>query len=116
MASEGNFLFMAAMDVKPEKEDAFNEVYDTEHIPFLLKVPGILSAARYRIQGFEMTIGGKKQTVSPSGEPSYLAAYEFESAEVLSSEGWLEGVEHGRWPTDVRPYTLNRRHHLYKRI
>ena len=29
----------AAMDVDPDKEALFNEVYDTEHIPLIIKVP-----------------------------------------------------------------------------
>jgi hypothetical protein len=29
------YLFVASMDVDPAKEDVFNEVYGTEHIPNL---------------------------------------------------------------------------------
>jgi hypothetical protein len=35
------YLFMVSMDVMTEKEALFNEVYDTEHVPLLLKVPGV---------------------------------------------------------------------------
>ena len=31
------YVFIASMDVNPEKEDLFNEVYDTEHVPYLLE-------------------------------------------------------------------------------
>ena len=44
MHPKARYLFIASMDVKPEKEALFNEVYDTEHIPLLLRVPGVLSA------------------------------------------------------------------------
>ena len=27
------YVFIASMDVDPDKEDLFNEVYDTEHVP-----------------------------------------------------------------------------------
>jgi hypothetical protein len=40
MPITGNYLFIVAMDVTAEKEALFNEVYDTEHVPLLLKVPG----------------------------------------------------------------------------
>ena len=40
MADKAKYIYIAAMDVDADKEDAFNEVYDTEHIPNLLKVPG----------------------------------------------------------------------------
>ena len=35
------YLFIASMDVAPEKEALFNEVYDQEHVPNLLRVPGV---------------------------------------------------------------------------
>jgi hypothetical protein len=33
---------------------------------------------------------------------------------VLVSPEWAEAVEAGRWPTQVRPFTRNRRHTLYR--
>jgi hypothetical protein len=35
-------------DVASEKEALFNEVYDSEHVPNLLKVPGVRSVTRLR--------------------------------------------------------------------
>src|SRR5436190_664116 len=46
MAITGNWVFTASMDVDPDKEALFNEVYDTEHVPHLSKVPGVVSVAR----------------------------------------------------------------------
>ena len=40
------YLFIASMDVEPEKLDLFNEVYDTEHVPMLMKVPGVVEISR----------------------------------------------------------------------
>ena len=34
------------MDVDADKEALFNEIYDTEHIPNLLKVPGVRGVTR----------------------------------------------------------------------
>ena len=116
MAFEGKFLFVVRMDVSPEKEGVFNEVYNTEHVEDILKVPGVLSAARYRTEEFEVMLGGEKKRISPAGEPSYLTVYELESADVLTGEGWAEAVEGGRWPSEVRPHTYNRRHRLYRRL
>ena len=33
MAPKSKYLFVASMDVDPDKEVLFNEVYDTEHVP-----------------------------------------------------------------------------------
>jgi hypothetical protein len=114
MAGKAKFLFIASMDVDPEKEALFNEVYDTEHVPELLKVPGVLSVRRAVTVPLTMSIGGEKKTIVAEGEPRYSAYYELESAEVLVSDAWATAVEKGRWPAQVRPYTRNRRHVLRK--
>jgi hypothetical protein len=112
--AKAKFLFIASMDVEPEKEALFNEVYDTEHVPELLKVPGVLSVRRAVTVPLTMSIGGEKKTIVAEGEPRYSAYYELESAEVLVSDAWAKAVEKGRWPSQVRPFTRNRRHALYK--
>ncbi|HZP92117.1 MAG TPA: hypothetical protein VFB20_04450 [Burkholderiales bacterium] len=114
MASRARYLFIASMDVDADKEQLFNEVYDREHIPNLLKVPGVLSARRYTAEPLTMMIGGERKTIAAQGEPRYSAVYELESAEVLLSEAWARAVEAGRWPAQVRPYTRNRRHRLFR--
>ena len=114
MAGKAKYLFIASMDVDPAKEALFNEVYDTEHIPELLRVPGVLSVRRAVTVPLTMSIGGEKKTIAAEGEPRYSAYYELESAEVLVSDAWAKAVEKGRWPAQVRPFTRNRRHVLRK--
>ena len=116
MAAQARYIFIASMDVDPAKEDVFNEVYDTEHVPFLLKVPGVLSAKRYKSEPLRMFIAGKEQTIAAEVEPRYSAVYELESPEVLVSAAWAQAVDKGRWPTEVRPYIRNRRLVLRKLI
>lgn len=114
MAGKANYIFTVSMDVDADKEAIFNEVYDKEHIPNLLKVPGVKSVTRLTQQPLEMFIGGEKKKIVADGEPRYTAVYEIESPEVLTSEAWSRAVEAGRWPAEVRPYTRNRRHVLRK--
>jgi hypothetical protein len=114
MAGKAKYVFIASMDVEPDKEALFNEVYDTEHVPMLLKVPGVLSVKRAVSVPLTMSIGGEKKSIVVEGEPRYSAYYELESAEVLTSEAWAMAVEAGRWPSQVRPHTRNRRHVLRK--
>jgi len=114
MPYKTRYVFIAAMDVDPAKEAIFNEVYDKEHIPNLLKVPGVKSVTRLTQEPLEMFIGGEKKKIVADGEPRYTAVYEIESPEVLTSEAWSKAVEAGRWPSEVRPYTRNRRHVLRK--
>jgi hypothetical protein len=115
MQIQSRYLFFVSMDVDPAHEALFNEVYDTEHIPYLLEVPGVRSAARLRGEPFAVAIGGEtKQMPAPS--PVYTALYEIDGPEVLTSAEWQAAVEKGRWPTEVRQHTTNRRHALMRVI
>jgi hypothetical protein len=114
MHPKARFLFIASMDVDADKEALFNEVYDTEHIPELLKVPGVLAVYRTTLETLKLGIGGEVKTIVAEGEPKHSAIYELESADVLTSPAWAKAVELGRWPAQVRPYTRNRRHTLRK--
>ena len=60
-----SYIFIASMDVDPDKEDLFNEVYDDEHIPHILEVPGVRSATRYTAEPFEVEIGGERKRIEP---------------------------------------------------
>jgi hypothetical protein len=113
MTINSKYIFVASMDVDPDKEALFNEVYDTEHIPNLLKVPGVHAATRIKGEAFELSIGGGTQTIVHEGA-RYSAVYEIDGPHVLVSPEWAKAGEAGRWPSQVRPYTRNRRHALYK--
>ena len=102
MPSNSPYLFTASMDVRPDKEGLFNEVYDTEHVPVLLRVPGVISVARYKTRELTMIMAGERHTIVIEGE--------------LVSDDWAAAVEQGRWPDQVRPFTSNRRHLLYERL
>ena len=108
------YIFVASMDVDPDKEDLFNEVYDTEHVPCLLEVPGVIAVTRLKARDFEVSMGGELKSVPRGETPRWHAIYEIESPEVVKSEAWAEAVERGRWPGEVRPYTRNRRHSLQR--
>ena len=116
MPIAGKWVFTAAMDVDPDKEAIFNEVYDQEHVPSLLTVPGVIAVSRYEMQPLTMSIGGQLKTIVIEGAPKYGALYEIETPDVLVTEAWAKAVEKGRWPAQVRPHTRNRQHILYRRI
>jgi len=116
MPLQTKYIFSAAMDVEPDKEALFNEVYDKEHVPLLLKVPGVVAVARFKKQEVTLVIGGERKTFVVENEPAYNALYEIEGPEVLVSDAWAKTVDQGRWPGQVRPFTKNRRHVLYKKI
>jgi hypothetical protein len=96
------YVFWVMMDVERHREALFNELYDGEHLPLLLKLSGCVNAVRYR-------------TATP-GEPRYLCAYEVQSTELPMSRLWNDTSDIGRWKPEVRPYTSNKRFIVSERI
>ena len=102
MTIEARHLYIIEIDVPPEKEADFNRLYDEEHIPALLKVPGVLGASRFQ--------------TSEAGSPKYIAVYELERPDVTDTPAWRAAADSGEWPTFARPFlTYGHRTH-YTRI
>lgn len=78
MANRGLLLTMT--EPPPAMEEEFNAWYDTEHLPERLGITGFRSARRWIAD------------VQP-GEGKYLATYELDSSEVLTSREYLSFFE-----------------------
>lgn len=98
-------LFVVQLDIPAEHEAEFNRVYDTEHFPMLKQVPGVRSAARYRLD--HSTVPGIER---------YLTLYEVDSPEVLESEAWQKAGAFGDWAGKIRPLLTSRQHSHFTRI
>jgi hypothetical protein len=96
------YIYWVMMDVESHREALFNELYDTEHLPLLMKLPGAVNAVRYR--------------TTDGATPRYLCAYEVERTELPGSKAWNDTSDIGRWKPEVRPYTFNKRFILSERI
>jgi heme-degrading monooxygenase HmoA len=81
-------LLLNAMSVAPEHEHEFNEWYNTEHIPMLAAVPGVLSARRFRAN---------------SANRRYVALYHLVSPEVQATAAWKSAAD-TEWTRKLRPY------------
>src|ERR1700730_8495823 len=90
MPISSKYLFVVSMDVDSDKEALFNEVYDTEHIPNLLKVPGVQAVTRMAGEHFAVSIGGAEKKVAHDG-PRHSAIYEIDDPHVLISPEWVKG-------------------------
>jgi hypothetical protein len=85
---EASGMMFFAMNVPPEIEDEYNAWYNEEHIPALLKVPGVLLARRFRIVG---------------GTHRHLAVYHLATPEVEGSQAWKDAVG-TPWTAKMRPH------------
>ena len=102
MPIASKYLLFVSMDVEADKLALFHEVYNEEHIPNLLTVPGVNSVARVEGEDFAVSIGGERKEIAHSG-PTYTAIYELDDPSVLTSEVWETAVELSRRDTGVRP-------------
>jgi hypothetical protein len=81
-------LLLNAMSVAAEYEAEFNEWYDSEHIPALAAVSGVLAARRFR---------------AAEGSPRYVALYHLVAPEVQASAAWREAAN-SPWTERMRPH------------
>ena len=100
-----DYIYVVQMDVPDELEDAFNRIYDTQHVPCILNAPGVHGCARYRLE-----------SANVEGVARYAAVYDIDSPDVPTSDGWKAESEKGDWGTQIRPHTTNRSHCIFKRL
>jgi hypothetical protein len=86
-------LLLVGMTPAQAHETAFNAWYDTEHVPALARVPGVLCARRYRTSG---------------GNPKYLALYHLASPGVVDSPEWKQASASTPMPQHVRDQITDR--------
>lgn len=107
------YYFLASMNIEKEYEALFHQVYNEEHVPNLLAVPGVLDVVRLRPVPFRIVIaGGIREVAVPSDERAFTAMYTIADPSVLTSPEFGAAVEEGRWPREVRPHTIDRKHVL----
>ncbi len=82
-------LLMAAMNVDPAAEADFTAWYNTEHLPQLAAVPGVLAARRYR-------------ATEPASERRYVALYHLRDSTVSHSDAWKRAAN-TPWSERMRP-------------
>jgi len=81
-------LLFIAMNPAPEHENEFNEWYNSEHLPQLGAVPGVLSARRYRGAG---------------ATQRYCAVYHLANPDVTNSAAW-KAAANTPWTERMRPH------------
>lgn len=75
---DGAALFLSARDCPAPLDAEFNRWYDTEHLPSLTRLPGVLAARRFR---------------ASVGAPPYLALYDLAEPDLPTTPAWAASVE-----------------------
>ena len=98
MNSKKHVLIIVRIDIEPEMEEEFNRWYDEEHIPALLKVPGVVWARR---------------AVNTGKGLKYIAVYEHENIDVQHSEAYKRAVQ-TEWTRKIEPHVVRRERDVYE--
>jgi hypothetical protein len=88
-ASGASALLVASMNIDPADEAEFTEWYDTEHLPQLAAVPGVLTARRFR-------------ATDTGSERRYLSLYQLRDRAVSRSDAWAH-ASNTPWTERMRP-------------
>src|SRR5262249_42498892 len=99
---EAQGLLAVWTDIAPEAEAEFNEWYNTEHIPQLVGIPGIISGRRYQ---------------AVDGSPKYLALYDLAIPEVVKSDAFRQLRESPTlWSKKIVPLFRNPTIGTYRKL
>ncbi len=79
------FILAVGHDVPPEKEEEFNAWYNTERIPAMTRVPGVVTARRLAFVDMQFP----ERSGARFWGPKYAALYDIESEKVFRSDAFL---------------------------
>ena len=104
------YIYLVQIDVPPYLDAEVNRVYDSEHIPHLLGVPGCLSCTRYRL------VGG-----DTDGAPQFTAMWGMSRPDITGLYGpngkaWTAATVGSQYDEKIRPHVTQRSHHILQRI
>jgi hypothetical protein len=97
------YFYMVTFEIDAADEALFNEIYDTEHIPNILKVPGVLGITRFR-----------DHAPNERGWLVYSAMYFLSRADLPDTPEWKAESDKGRWMPLIRPKVKSRQRRLGK--
>jgi hypothetical protein len=100
-----DYIFFILLSIPAEHDAKFNEIYDTDHLPTMVSIPGVRDAARYKL---EWSDNADMQT--------YLALYHIDDPELPRSDLWAKHGAMGRWPVEIRHLCTNRSNSALQQI
>ena len=98
-------LFILLMDIAPEDEVLFNEMYDNDHLTHMMAVSGNLQCDRFVL---EWNTGSELQR--------YLVIYQIDDPELPRSPAWQAQAAKGEWAGIMRDRIRNRANGVFRRI
>ncbi len=94
-------FYMVTFEIAREDEEDFNDIYDTEHIPNILRVKGVHGVIRFR-----------DAAPNAAGWLVYSALYLIERPDLPDTPEWKAASDTGRWAPVMRPRLKSRQRRI----
>jgi len=89
-------LFLVLTNPIEDQDDAFNEWYDTKHVPEVLDVPGVIAAQRYDLAEVTVPEDDDLPAQLPPPTHRYLVVYELDRDPDAVMKEFLARVMNGK--------------------
>lgn len=100
-----DYIFFILLGVPATIEARFNTVYDTDHLPHMVRIPGVRDCTRYKLEWSDN-----------ADMLAYLALYHIDDPELPRSDTWKKHAAMGQWPTEIRPHVTARQNGVYRKL
>jgi hypothetical protein len=91
------YCMMITFEIAPEDEAEFNEIYDNDHIPTIMKLDGVTEVIRFR-----------DAVPNEKGLLIYSALYFMTKEDLHLTPEWKALSDTGRWMPVIRPKVKSR--------
>jgi hypothetical protein len=91
------YCMTITFEIAPEDEAEFNDIYDNDHIPTILQLPGLLEVIRFR-----------DAAPNEKGFLVYSAIYFMTKENLHETPEWKKLSDLGRWAPVIRPKVKSR--------
>ena len=91
------YCMTITFEIAPEDEAEFNDIYDNDHIPTIMKLDGVKEVLRFR-----------DADANEKGFLVYTAIYFMTKADLHLTPEWKALSDTGRWMPVIRPKVKSR--------
>ncbi|HEV7820207.1 MAG TPA: hypothetical protein VGO84_03450 [Burkholderiales bacterium] len=91
------YCMTITFEIAPEDEAEFNDIYDNDHVPTIMKLPGVKEVLRFR-----------DAEANASGYLVYTAIYFMTEPDLHETPEWKKLSDTGRWMPVIRPKVKSR--------
>ncbi|MCA3070400.1 MAG: hypothetical protein ING90_04850 [Rhodocyclaceae bacterium] len=94
---EAPYCMMITFEIDPKDEAEFNDIYDNDHVPNIMKLPGVTEVLRFR-----------EAEANAKGFLVYTAVYMMATENLHLTSEWTVLSDLGRWAPVIRPKVKSR--------